>query len=80
MTGHPDADGRSATVYRWHWRKRLPERYGQTFVVLTRGTLNSCLIQFEDEFRSITTRNALRRVEKRPILRFNACIMTIRRV
>ncbi len=49
------------TLYRWHWRKRLPERHGQLFRVICRGTMNSCLIEFEDGFRSITSRNALRK-------------------
>ena len=50
------------TLYRWHWRARLPERHGQTFVVLARGTLNACLIEFGDGVRFVTSRNALRRV------------------
>ena len=48
-------------LYRWHWRKRLPERHGQPFRVICRGTMNSCLIEFEDGFRSVTSRNALRK-------------------
>jgi hypothetical protein len=47
--------------YRWHWRARLPERRGQLFRVLARGSLNSCLIEFQDGTRIITSRNALRR-------------------
>lgn len=48
--------------YRWHWRARLPERRGQVFRVVCRGTLNSALIEFTDGFRAVTSRNALRRV------------------
>jgi hypothetical protein len=50
-------------LYRWHWRKRLPERHGQLFRLLIRGrTLNSCLIEFvADGRRVVTSRNALRR-------------------
>lgn len=48
-------------IYRWCWRKRLPERHGQLFRVICRGTMNSCLIEFEDGFRSVTSRNALRK-------------------
>jgi hypothetical protein len=50
------------TLYRWHWRKRLPERHGELFVVLARGALNACLIRFErDGWLVITSRNALRK-------------------
>lgn len=49
-------------LYIWRWRKRLPARYGQTFHVLTRGSLNSCLIEFvSDGWRCVTSRNVLRR-------------------
>jgi hypothetical protein len=50
-----------AVIYRWRWRKRLPERHGQLFRVLVRGKLNACLIEFEDGARYVTSRNALRR-------------------
>lgn len=51
-------------LYRWHWRKRLPDRHGQVFRVLARGALNSCLIEFlSDGWRVVTSRNALRRVK-----------------
>jgi hypothetical protein len=50
------------TLYRWRWRARLPERHGETFRVLVRGALNSCLIEFtRDGWRCVTSRNALRR-------------------
>ena len=47
--------------YRWHWKARLPERRGQVFRVVCRGKLNACLIQFEDGFQVVTSRNALRK-------------------
>lgn len=47
--------------YVWRWRARLPERYGQRCRVIARGTLNSCLLEFPDGFRVITSRNALRK-------------------
>lgn len=51
-------------LYRWHWRARLPDRHGETFRVLARGKLNSCLIQFcSDGWKCVTSRNALRRVK-----------------
>lgn len=52
----------SEQLYRWFWRKRMPERHGQLFTVLARGKLNSCLIRFEDDgWTVITSRNALRK-------------------
>ena len=49
-------------LYRWHWRKRMPERFGQLFRLLARGTMNSCLIEFlSDGWRVVTSRNALRK-------------------
>lgn len=58
MTDRPAA----RQLYRWFWRARLPDRHGQTFHVLARGKLNSCLVEFADGFRVITSRNALRKV------------------
>lgn len=54
--------------YRWAWHPH-PEkpwmtqldRYGQLCRVLARGTMNSALIEFEDGFRSVVSRNGLRR-------------------
>jgi hypothetical protein len=53
----------SEQLYRWLWRKRLPERYGQTFRVICRGAMNSCLIEFDDGWRCVTSRNALRKIK-----------------
>ncbi len=47
--------------YRWHWRARLPARHGSLFRVLCRGALNSCLVEFANGARYVTSRNALRR-------------------
>jgi len=53
-------------VYVWHWRTKLPDRHGQQLIVLARGTMNSCLVEFlSDGFRVITSRNALRRAHWR---------------
>jgi hypothetical protein len=49
------------TVYRWRVRTRLPERFGQLCRVLVRGGMNSCLVQFEDGYRVVTSRNYVRR-------------------
>jgi len=52
-------------LYRWHWRARMPERRGELFQVLVRGSsMNSCLIQFlRDGWCVVTSRNALRKVK-----------------
>ncbi len=44
-------------VFRWN---RL-DRKGQTCRVLARGAMNSCLVEFDDGWRMVTSRNAIRR-------------------
>jgi len=46
----------------WFWRKWLPERKGQLCRVLARGKKNSCLVEFCDGFRVITSRYAVRKI------------------
>jgi hypothetical protein len=49
-------------VYVWRaigWR--ILDRKGQRCRVVARGTMNSCLLEFEDGFRVVTSRNAIRR-------------------
>ena len=50
--------------YIWAWGPgkvgRLPGRKGQRCRVLIRGKRNSCLIEFEDGFRAITSRSEIR--------------------
>jgi hypothetical protein len=54
------------TLYRWHWRARLPERHGTKLRVLARGALNFCLVECLDGgWRCVTSRHALRK-ERRP--------------
>ena len=51
--------------YRWRVRTRLPERYGQLCVVLVRSRrMNSALVEFEDGYRVVTSRNYLRAAER----------------
>jgi hypothetical protein len=45
----------------WYWRSRLPERKGQRCRVLARGTMNSVLVEFEDGYRTVTSRHAVRK-------------------
>lgn len=37
------------------------DRKGQLCVVLVRGLMNSALVEFEDGFRAVISRNALRK-------------------
>lgn len=49
--------------YVWFWRQILPDRRGQPCRVVARGKMNAILVEFEDGFRAITSRYAVR---KRP--------------
>lgn len=46
----------------WFWRSRLPHRKGNRCRVLARGKLNSCLVEFEDGEKIITSRYAVRKI------------------
>lgn len=45
----------------WWWRSKLPERKGARCRVLARGKMNSILVEFEDGFKVVTSRYAVRR-------------------
>ena len=45
--------------YRYAWDRQ--GRKGQMCTVLARGAMNSCLVEFGDGYRMITSRNALRK-------------------
>lgn len=45
----------------WRIKTRLPERKGQTCRVLARGKLNSCLVEFADGTRVVTSRWSVRK-------------------
>jgi hypothetical protein len=47
-------------VFRWDRQGRK----GQRCEMLARGTLNSCLVQFADGYRMVTSRNALKRFKE----------------
>lgn len=49
-------------IYYWRVRSRLPERFGQHCKVLARGRMNNCLVEFEDGYRVVTSRNYIRRI------------------
>jgi len=46
----------------WFWRSRLPERKGQLCRILVRGKMNSILVEFEDGYKVVTSRYAVRRI------------------
>lgn len=54
-------------IYRWSKHLGMPvlggNRKGQLCRVLVRGKRNSCLIEFQDGFRAVTSRNALRKAD-----------------
>ena len=52
-------------IYYWRVHTRLPERFGQKCAVLIRGGMNSCLVEFEDGYMVLTSRNYVRRIEGR---------------
>lgn len=54
----------------WWWRTRLPERKGQRCRILVRAKrMNSVLVEFEDGFRVVTSRYAVRRTRPVPTAR-----------
>lgn len=56
------SDPRTADFpYRWRVHTRLPHRFGQRLRVLIRGGMNSCLVEFQDGFRAVTSRNYMRK-------------------
>lgn len=56
--------------YVWAWgtcggmRPEVGKRKGTRCRVVTRGGMNSALVEFEDGFRTITSRSGLRRAVK----------------
>jgi hypothetical protein len=59
--------------YRWAWGSqprwdrpgaRALDRKGERCRVVARGSMNSALLEFEDGFRVVTSRNGLRRADR----------------
>lgn len=48
--------------YYWRVRTRLPERFGERCRVIVRGKMNSCLVEFADGYKVVTSRNYVRKV------------------
>jgi len=46
----------------WRIKTRLPQRKGQRCRVLARGKLNTCLIEFSDGRRVVTSRWSIRKI------------------
>ena len=46
----------------WRVHTRLPERFKQCCRVLIRAKMNSCLVEFEDGYKVVTSRNYVRKV------------------
>jgi len=53
------------TTYPYYWRvyTHLPERINQRCRVIVRGRMNSALVEFEDGYRVVTSRNYYRKVK-----------------
>jgi hypothetical protein len=49
-------------THRWRWRKYLGDCHGQLCRVLAVGWMNSALIEFDDGYRVLSSRYAVRRV------------------
>lgn len=47
----------------YRWRKYLPALYGRRCRVLARGSLNSCLVEFECGLRHVVSRYAVRKLK-----------------
>lgn len=55
----------------WYWKTRLPERKGQRCrVVVVAKRMNSILVEFEDGYRVVTGRYAVRPYRKTAQLEF----------
>ena len=50
----------------WRVRTTLPDRFGQRCRVIARGKRNSCAVEFEDGYRTITSRWSVRKIKPQP--------------
>lgn len=60
--GEIPSPGMTRYLYRWNRQGRK----GQVCCVTARGTMNSCLVVFEDGYSMVTSRNAIKKVEPLP--------------
>ena len=65
--------------HKWFWLSKLPERKGQKCRVLARGKMNSILVEFEDGYKVITSRYAVRLITTLLIVLLitQGCISTV---
>lgn len=54
-------------THSWRWRKWLPERYGQHCRVVATGRMNSILVEFEDGYKVVSSRYAVRKLSPRSV-------------
>ena len=54
----------SEYIYRWGNNPKRLTMKNRICIVLVRGKMNSCLVEFENGQREVISRNALRRNEK----------------
>ncbi|MEO7840755.1 MAG: hypothetical protein ABIU06_15540 [Anaerolineales bacterium] len=45
----------------WYWKSRLPDRNGQACRILARGKMNSIVVEFQNGYKVITSRYAVRK-------------------
>lgn len=50
-------------IYVWRVHSRLPERYMQLCRIVSRGKKNSCLVEFSDGEKVLTSRNYLMKLD-----------------
>ena len=60
-----DTDPQHSAGDWWRVRKTLPARYGQACRILARGKLNSCLVEFADGYKTLTSRWSVRKIERK---------------
>ena len=51
-------------THTWRWKAILGERFGQPCRLICVGKLNSALIEFEDGFKVVTSRYAVRKMKQ----------------
>ena len=54
-------------THTWYWKGILGNRKGQPCRIVCRGKLNNVLVEFEDGFRVVTSRYAVRKVPERAV-------------
>jgi len=68
----PDAANQQKPFDRyWRVRRTLPHRYGKPCRILIRGKMNSCMIEFQDGYRTITSRWSVRKIKPQTVSKDN---------